>query len=691
MLNAFLRWCAVLALAAPVGCLKIPDDLTDSPQGKASVPTTAAEVLDRYVKALGGKPKLEGITQRTTEARMIIHADPSCEEGDETCRAQDEVGSFLLTTTASGRMYRRTVFGKLVEERGYDGKTGWNIGGDGLLRIDTKLEAINTAEDALLHPYFGVAKRGIEVTLMSPRAADSEGNAVDLDGLQWRVKGDSTSKTMWFERATGLLREEITEEGAGSDLQRQILTFDNYQGVDGVLVPFKIRVASQSGKQSQLVEFIAQRVSHGPVDVSKFEVPKLSPPTPAPDPLVEELTKARKAAADAPKDVSALVAWARAAFATAEFDEAAKACAATLSLDAREPEALFTLARIQMLRGESDAAIRTLAKAAKNGVREDQVARQLAWIHMRRRDYSGLARALDAAGSPVMAGRYRSFVGKPFTIARTPACVATPKLISAAPLLIAEIEIAGKVTGAILDTGAAEVILAESFAKELGVVTRAKSQLGPEGPEVSHGEVEHLTIGGIELNNIPVVVFADQTIADMAGPEAKRVKSVIGLHALADLLITIDVGRATIELVPPGAKCKAERESRRRGTAVPFVLHESHYIYAPAQLGPAKGLYLFNTGMRGADLTATQAAYAFAGVGAPPLRADEVPMVTLDSFRIGDVEFKGVSAAYGFFDRSQTADGFRLDGMVGLGVIGRRKFTLDYEKQRMYFAPASPR
>lgn len=690
MRDVFLRSCALLALVAPVACLKIPDDLTDSPDSKVSAPSTAAEVLDRYVKALGGKPKLETITQRTTEARMVVHADPGCEDGDETCRAKDEVGSFLLTTTASGRMYRRTVFGKSVEERGYDGKTGWNVGADGLLRIDTKLEAINTAEDALLHPYFGVESRGIEVTLMSPRKADSEGNAVDLDGLQWRVKGDETAKTMWFERATGLLREEITEEGAGADLQRQILTFGDYQKVDGVLVPFKIQVSSQSGKQTQVIDFLAQRVSHDPIDASKFEVPKLSAPKPTPDPLVDELDRARKAAKDAPKDAAAQVGWARVAFADAEFDEATRACEATLAIDPREPEALFTLARIQMLRGELDAALRTLGKAGKNGVREDQIARQLAWIHMRRRDYAALARALDDAGSPVMAGRYRTFVGKPFTIARTPGCVAKPKMVSASPLLIAEIEVEGTPTAAILDTGAAEVILSESFAKELGVVVRAKSQLGPQGPEVSHGQVDRLAIGGVELTNVPVVVFSDQTIADMAGPDAKRVKSVIGMHALSDMLVTIDVPNKTVELVAPGAKCKAEREARRSGTAVPFVLHESHYIYAAAMLGPAKGLYLFNTGMRGADLTATQAAYGFAGIGAPPLRADEVPMVTLDSFRVGDVEFNGLAAAYGFFERSQTTDGFRLDGMVGLGTIGRRRFTLDYDKQRMYFAPASP-
>jgi len=287
----------------------------------------------------------------------------------------------------------------------------------------------------------------------------------------------------------------------------------------------------------------------------------------------------------------------------------------------------------------------------------------------------------------VMAGRYRAFVGKPFVYAGTE-CVITPKLQTASPLVVPEIEINGKTTGAIFDTGSAEVILGASFAKEIGLVIRARTQINDAGAEIGYGQVEALGLGASKLQNVPVAVLPDATIAEMAGDDKGKVRAVIGAHALTDFLITVDVPGKKIELVAGGAKCKAQREARRTGTAVPFWLHETHYVYLRALMGPAEGVYLLNSGMHGADMAATPAAYAFAGIGAPPIRADEAPMVTVDQFALGSgVELSKLVAAFGFFDQTQTSDAFRLDGMLGLGTIGRKRFTLDYEAQKIWFAP----
>jgi hypothetical protein len=69
-----------------------------------------------------------------------------------------------------------------------------------------------------------------------------------------------------------------------------------------------------------------------------------------------------------------------------------------------------------------------------------------------------------------------------------------------------------------------------------------------------------------------------------------------------------------------------------------------------------------------------------------PIRADEAPMVTIDSFALGGgVELTKLVAAFGFFDQTQTSDEFRLDGMVGLGTLGKKRFTLDYDTQKIWF------
>ena len=107
-----------------------------------------------------------------------------------------------------------------------------------------------------------------------------------------------------------------------------------------------------------------------------------------------------------------------------------------------------------------------------------------------------------------------------------------------------------------------------------------------------------------------------------------------------------------------------------------------------AEMNDAEGIYLLNTGMRGADLTATQAAYAYAGVGTPIVRDNVAPMVTIDSFELGDTRLSGLESAFGFFEQTTTADGFRLDGMIGLGVMSRVRWTIDFDTRRIYLAEA---
>lgn len=687
MRERLIRLLAAFATLATPACLKIPDDLTDAPDGTPGAPTTAAELLERHVRALGGEAKVRAIRQRTVEARMVFRAEEGCEADQEDCFAQDKLGTFVLHTTADGRLYRRTLLGDLIEERGYDGKTGWSLGGDGLLRIDAPDEVVVSREDALLHWYFGVAERGIETSLVAPRDKDVQGRPAQLDGVQWRVDPSQPPKTLWFDRATGLLREETIDEGEGADRREQIIVYEDYQPVDGVLVAFDVRVINRIGTREQTVDFETQRISHAAVDAKKFAIPVVAPPKAVADPLLAAVAQARTDAAAKPKDAATQMALARAEFQAGHFEAAQAAATATLAIDGREPEALYTLARVQLLRGDEAAASRTLQRAAKAGVRADAVARQQAWVFARQLDFPRLAKALDSAGGATMAGRYRAFVGKPYTLVAAPDCTTSVKLSSATPLAIAPVDIGGKPGDAIIDTASAEVILAQSYAKEIGVTIRAQASFDDQAPEVGYGQVDRITIAGAELRNIPVAVIADEVVAEMSGDATGKVRAVVGTHVLSQFLVVVDVPGTKLELVHPGAKCKAAREARRQGTALPFFLHEAHHIYLAAKMGNAEGLYLLNTGMRGADLAATPGAYAYAQIAAPALRSDEIPMVTVERLTIGEYTAEKLAAAFGFFEQNQSSDGFRLDGMIGLGALGRKPFILDYESQRIWIAP----
>jgi hypothetical protein len=509
-----------------------------------------------------------------------------------------------------------------------------------------------------------------------------------LDGLRWETEDKTVPpKTLWFDRQTGLLSAEVTQENVGNDILQQTIIYEEYQPVNETLVSHRIRVIQELGSRLQEVEFITQRVHHEPIDPKMFLPPEMPTPERVEDERLAALAAAREAAAAQPKDAQAAVGHARAAWAAAHFDEAIEAATKTLTLDAKEPEALFILARAQLLEGDLRGADRTLRRAARAGIKKEAIAIQRAWIHSRRREYGKLAKALDEAGNPNLAGRYRSFAGTPLRVSMSGnQCSTVVPLVIRKPLVALEVVIGGQNVLAMLDTGAADVILGDDLATSLGVVPQARTPMG-DGAEVGHGQVPEIRIGDARIRNVPVDTFPAQSISDMAGEAGARVRAVLGMRMLEAFQVTVDVHAGTLELVRRGGRCASDLRKRRVGAKVPFWVHETHFVYVKAELNGAEGVYLVNTGMRGAAITGTHLAYAHAGIGTPPLRRGEMPMVKVPAVALAQkVRVENVLGAYGVPEQTETADGFRLDGMLGLDLLSRWRWTIDFDEQRMYFS-----
>ncbi len=673
-------------------CLKIPTDLED-PSRMAAAPATAGEVLDRHIQAIGGEQAVRAVLARTVDARMTFLPEEGCEEEDETCLSDAQSGTFVLQSTADGRLYRRTVLGQLIEERGYDGKEGWQVLADGTVRIEAPEEAAISREDARLHWYFDLDAAKVQATLLPARDTDSAEDPWTLDGLRWEVQGSpAPAKTLWFDRSTGLLHEEIIEDGEGETRTRQVILYESYLETGGVQVPERIRLITEAGNHRREVEFFTTSVSHGALDDALFRVPIPQKPDRKPDPRVARLESARAAATESPGDAAVTIVHARAAWANARFAEAVKAARATLELDREEPEAVWTLIRAAVLRGDYKEADKLIARGKKVGIRESELARQQAWIRSHRRDYRGMARALDNAQQPQLAGRYRSFAGKPFDLKMgDDGCTARVPFVQVEPAPAVEIGTGNTRVLALIDTGATDLILDDTLADELNVSIQTRTQLSEGGPEVGHGQLPKLEIGDLTLRNVPVDVFDAAAIASMAGEsERGKIRAVIGLRTLERFQVTFDLPHKTLSLVNRSKRCRKALAQNRGGSSIPFWLHETHFLYIGAALNGADGLYLVNTGMRGVAVTATRPAYAYAGIGAPVIRPDKPSFVTVDELRIGEaMTVTEVPGAYGFFEQTETADGFRIDGMLGIGVLGRSRWTIDFDEQRLYFVAMS--
>jgi len=685
-------WAAmVVTTMTTTACLHIPKDL-DKSSSMPSAPATAGELLDRHVRALGGIQKIRALRERSVDARIVFRPEQGCAEGDQSCVNEERSGTFTLYNTADGRLYRRTVVNDMLEERGFDGKMGWQFRA-GQLVLDAPEDIAVSREDAVMHWYLDPQARKVRMAIERSRTSDSDGKPRVLDGLRWeQADAGAPAKTLWFDRRTGLLHEEITEDGEGDDKLRQIIVSEDYRPIDGVLVAHKIRLLNQAGRRTQEIEFSTQRVHHGHVDAKLFAIPKPVTPEKLADNRLDTLAQARSKALAEPKDVGSMVAYARAAWSAAHFDEAKTAAEATLKHDGKEPEALWILARVHELAGQWDKAEPLLDKASKQGVKPEWIALHRAWMASHRGDFSAMASALDAANASAMAGRYRSFVGKPVQV-RMPgnACAVQVGLVAADPVPVLEVELRGEKVRAMVDTGAGDVILESKLAERLEIPIQSRSPLGERGPEIGHGQLDEFSLAGMRVSNVPADVFPTETLQQMAGSSLQDVRMVIGVRVLERFQTTFDRTGKTIAMVERSRRCSKQAKARRTGKRVPFWLHATHFLYVLGDINGAEGLFLLNTGMRGAALTASQAAFARAGVGAPPVRRGDPAMVTLESVGLADaLRLTRANAAYGYFDQDATEDGFRVDGMMGLDVFSGSTWTLDFDEHAIFVTPAIP-
>ncbi len=682
--RALSRWLALTLLFPGIGCLKIPEDFED-PDAAPSAPSTAQELLDRHIAASGGAEALRPLAQRTVEARVIFRAQEDCDKDDPECVTEETTGQFVLYSTADGRMYRRMVVGDNVLERGFDGKTGWQMQAQPqLLVIEDPIAFPVLREDALLHWYFDVQKREeLALELLPARKHES---GVELDGIVWFSSPELPTAEKWFDRSTGLLYEEIERDGESGDTVHRV--YEDYREVDGVKVPWLIKqITKIEGEPDNLVELHVQVVHHRPVREELFAVPDLGPTEPEPDQLLAKLDETRVEAGKPGADVLAHVMHARLAYAAIHFDEAKTAAKKALAIDKNELEAIYILARIALLEGDLKESEKLVRQAIAKGLRENEAARQLAWIHMRRGEWSKAAKDLEQAGSPELADRYSAFTGKPLDAKMGgDGCSTQLGYEEAQGAILLTVGADGSPLEMLFDTGASDLLLADARARSLVIGTDAEAPLVGGGALLKQGQLDSLTIGDLSVANVPVTMIPDNQMGNVVGLEG--VDGVLGIRAFAGRQITVDPSSKTVTLVEPGKRCAKQLDSNRSGHSVPFWVHETHYIYVLAQLNGAEGLYLLNTGMRGADLTANEGAYAHAGIGAPPLLGGVPSLAEVETFAMGEHQLAGLGAAWGFMDQNATTDGFRLDGMLGLGALGRGTWTLDLEKQRIYLRPA---
>ncbi|HEY6233342.1 MAG TPA: c-type cytochrome, partial [Pyrinomonadaceae bacterium] len=195
-----------------------------SPTPTPSQPT-ADQILAKYTEALGGAAAIEKMKTRAMKGTWLMSNGTSI--GYEVYQAAPDRIYTVLNTPKQGMI-----------ERGFNGVIGWEKGQRGLRELEgVELFQLRRYPD-LFH----------DIKLQGQFTRLSFGGRDKIDGKDvYVLRGlgiDGKGERLFFDTQTGLLLRRITSTPTIVGLIPEQVDYEDYRDVDGIKLPFTIRVLS---------------------------------------------------------------------------------------------------------------------------------------------------------------------------------------------------------------------------------------------------------------------------------------------------------------------------------------------------------------------------------------------------------------------------------------------------------------
>src|SRR5262245_16541479 len=232
--------------------------VTDSQSAKAPQSTpTVDQILDRYVQAIGGAGAHSKLTSRVTMMTLAI------EDSDVTV-------SFESYAQAPNKqvLIGQVKLGNGIEfeiSRGFNGAIGWSLNAtEGGFRELSGTELASEKRDNEYYREIKVKEIYATMALMS-QAPVGDHTVYCIEA----TPSEGSSEKWFFEAQTGLLiRKEFISESAVNGKVPVVTSFEDYREVDGVKLPFTVRMPSQK------YTFKVNRIWHNlSIEDAKFKSP----------------------------------------------------------------------------------------------------------------------------------------------------------------------------------------------------------------------------------------------------------------------------------------------------------------------------------------------------------------------------------------------------------------------------------
>lgn len=227
-------------------------------------PPTADQILAKYADALGGNAVIERLKTRSMKGTWLT-ADGSTMGYEVYQVAPDKIFT-ILNTPKQGTF-----------ERGFDGKTAWEKSSRGVRDLQgTQLFYLKRYPDLFR-----------DTKLQGQFTRISYGGKEKIDGKDvYVLRGvgvDGKGERLYFDAQTGLLVRRITSTTTMVGLIPEQVDYEDYREVDGLMLPFTIRISAIDSFWSSTRKFTEIKLNV-PVDETKFNKPPAPPPAPSPHP-----------------------------------------------------------------------------------------------------------------------------------------------------------------------------------------------------------------------------------------------------------------------------------------------------------------------------------------------------------------------------------------------------------------------
>ncbi|HEV2826421.1 MAG TPA: c-type cytochrome [Pyrinomonadaceae bacterium] len=247
-----------LPIAAPTPFAETADTAAAAPK---ETPPTADQILAKYTEALGGNAAIEKLKTRTMKGTWLTANGISL--GYEVYQTAPDRIYTVLNTPKQG-----------VIERGFNGTTAWEKSARGL----RELEGVELVQ---LRRYPDLFK---DIKLQGQFTRLSFGGKEKIDGKDvYVLRGmgvDGRGERLYFDAQSGLLVRRISSIRTIVGLIPEQVDYEDYRDVDGMKLPFTIRVTSIDSFFSSTRTFTEIKLNV-PVDETKFNKPAAPAATPS--------------------------------------------------------------------------------------------------------------------------------------------------------------------------------------------------------------------------------------------------------------------------------------------------------------------------------------------------------------------------------------------------------------------------